>query len=37
MVKKIKEFGKVVEALTELTLKLATLAAVAKLLLDSFK
>ena len=35
MVKKIKEFGKVVEAMTELTLKIGTLIAVVKMVIES--
>ncbi len=35
MVKKIKEFTKVIKALTELTLELGTLIAVIKLILES--
>ncbi len=35
MVKKIKEFGKVIEALTELTLKIGTLIAVVKMVVES--
>ena len=35
MVKKIREFGKVVDALTELGLKIGTLVAIIKLILDS--
>lgn len=35
MVKKIKEFGKVVDALVELGLKIGTLAAIIKMILDS--
>lgn len=35
MVKKIKEFGKVIEALTELTLKIGTFIAVVKMIIES--
>lgn len=35
MVKKIKEFGKVIEALTELTLKIGTLIAIVKMVIES--
>lgn len=35
MVKKIKEFGKVIEALTELGLKIGTLVAVVKMILEA--
>lgn len=35
MVKKIKEFGKVIDALVELGLKIGTLVAVIKMILDS--
>ncbi len=35
MVKKIKEFGKVIDALTELGLKIGTLVAIVKMILDS--
>ena len=35
MVKKIKEFGKVVDAITELVLKLGTLVAIIMMVLDS--
>ncbi len=36
MVDKIKKFGEVIEALTELALKIGTLIAVIKLVLESF-
>ncbi len=35
MVNKIKKFGKVIEALTELALKIGTLIAVIKMILNS--
>jgi len=35
MVEKVKEFGKVIEALVELTLKIGTLVAVIRLVADS--
>lgn len=35
MVKKIKEFGKVVDALIELGLKIGTLVAIIKMILES--
>lgn len=35
VVKKIKEFGKVIKALTELVLEIGTLIAVIKMVLDS--
>ena len=35
MVDKIKKFGKVIDALTELTLKLGTLLAVIKMIAES--
>jgi len=35
MVKKIKEFGKVIDALVELGLKIGTLVAIVKMILDS--
>lgn len=35
MVKKIKEFGKVIDALVELSLKLGTLIAIVKLVLEN--
>lgn len=35
MVKKIKEFGKVIDALVELGLKIGTLVAIIKMILDS--
>lgn len=35
MVRKIKELGKVIEALTELALKLGTLIAVLKMIIES--
>jgi hypothetical protein len=35
MVKKIKEFGKVIDALIELTLKLGTLLAIIKMVIES--
>lgn len=35
MVKKIREFGKVIDALVELGLKIGTLVAVIKMILDS--
>lgn len=37
MVKKIKEFGKVIEALTELALKLGTLVAVLHMVLETLR
>lgn len=37
LVDKIKEVGKVVEALTQLALKIGTLSAVIKLIADSLK
>jgi len=35
VVKKIKEFGKVIEALSELALKVGTLIAIIKMIIDS--
>ena len=35
MVKKIKEFGKVIEALTELMLKIGTLIGIIKMIIES--
>lgn len=37
MDKKLKEFGKVVEALTELALKIGTLVAIIKMIMESVR
>jgi len=37
MDEKIKKFGKVIEALTELVLKIGTLVAVIKMIVDSIR